>query len=103
VLRTDPARNALVVGYRAELGDDHLLVHHVNWIAGQPPAKAFRAGVKIRYKAREGPARVSPLDSDRAEVRFDEPVRDATPGQGAVFYDGERMLGGGLIARETPG
>jgi tRNA-specific 2-thiouridylase len=101
VLRTDPARNALVVGYRAELGADHLFVRHVNWIAGLPPQGTIRAGVKIRYKAREAPARVAPLDSDRAEVSFDEPVRDATPGQGAVFFDGERVLGGGIIAHEA--
>lgn len=103
VLRADPARNALVVGYRGELGDDHLLAEQVNWIAGGPPGDAFRAGVKIRYRACEVPARVTPLNGDRAEVVFDEPVRDATPGQGAVFYDGEQVLGGGVITREAGG
>jgi tRNA-specific 2-thiouridylase len=99
VLRADPARNALVVGTRAELGEDRLRVRGVNWIAGAAPDGPVRAGVKIRYTAREAPASVTPLGDDGAEVVFDEPVRDATPGQGAVFYDGERVLGGGVIER----
>jgi tRNA-specific 2-thiouridylase len=101
VLKTDPARNALVVGYQSELGDKRLIAEKVNWIAGQPPEGTFRAGVKIRYKAREAPANIMPVGEDNAEVVFDEPVRDATPGQGAVFYDGERVLGGGVIVREA--
>jgi len=100
VLRTEPARNALVVGYRAELGDERLRVSGVNWIAGTAPDGPVRAGVKIRYKAREVPATITPLADGGAEVVFDQPVRDATPGQGAVFYDGEWVLGGGVIGRQ---
>jgi tRNA-specific 2-thiouridylase len=53
--------------------------------------------VKIRYTAKEVPATVTPMEGNQATVKFDAPVRDATKGQAAVFYVGEKMLGGGII------
>jgi tRNA-specific 2-thiouridylase len=97
VLAIDSAANALVVGTRAELGADRLVADGVNWIAGCPPERPLRAEVKIRYRARPAPALVVPLEMERVEVRFDRALPDITPGQGAVFYDGERVLGGGII------
>jgi tRNA-specific 2-thiouridylase len=102
VLDTDPARNALIVGTRDELGQRHLIAERVNWIAGTAPEAAFRADVKIRYTARPVPAVVTPLADGRAAVAFDEPPRDITPGQSAVFYDGDVCLGGGIIQRADP-
>jgi tRNA-specific 2-thiouridylase len=99
VLEIDRAANALVVGTRAELGADRLVADGVNWIAGRPPEGSLRAEVKIRYRARPAPALIVPLGEDRVEVRFDRALPDITPGQGAVFYDGERVLGGGIIRR----
>jgi tRNA-specific 2-thiouridylase len=99
VLATDPARNALVVGTRDELGSSTLSANRVNWIAGAAPDGPFRAGVKIRYSAKPAPAWVTPEGEDRFNVTFDEPLRDITPGQGAVIYDGDECLGGGIIAR----
>ncbi|MGQ9849711.1 MAG: tRNA 2-thiouridine(34) synthase MnmA [Aggregatilineaceae bacterium] len=99
VLATDPARNALIVGTAAELGQSSLVAGRVNWIAGAPPAPYFRAEIKIRYKARPAWGAVSVLDDGRVTVRFDAPQRDITPGQGAVFYQGEVCLGGGIIIR----
>jgi tRNA-specific 2-thiouridylase len=55
--------------------------------------------VKIRYSAKEVEAWVSPMEGDQASVKFDAPVRDVTAGQAAVFYQGEVMLGGGIIAQ----
>lgn len=99
VLALDPVRNAVIVGTHEELGRRALEAGRVNWIAGAPPADRFRAEVKIRYKARPAPAEVAILPDDRIRVTFDEPLRDITPGQGAVLYDGDVCLGGGIIAQ----
>ncbi len=100
VLATDPARNALIVGTAEELGVSALEAGRVNWIAGEPPAREpFRAEVKIRYSARPAPATVTPLPDDRLRAVFDAPLRDITPGQGAVVYEGDVVLGGGIITR----
>ena len=97
VLRLEPAGNRLVVGPAGELGRRELVARDVNWIAAQPPAPTFRAQVKIRYKATPAPATVKVDGDDGVTVHFDAPLRDITPGQAAVFYDGEVCLGGGLI------
>ncbi len=99
VLDLDRQRNAVIVGTRDELGRDRLVAGRVNWIAGAPPAEAIRAEVKIRYKAKPAPATLEPLPDGRVNVIFDEPLRDITPGQGAVFYEDDQCLGGGLIQR----
>jgi len=99
VIALDIANNALIVGSQAELGGAQLTAARVNWISGAPPTTPIRAEVKIRYKAQPMPARITPLPNDRAQVIFDAPVRDITPGQGAVFYQGELCLGGGIIER----
>ncbi|HEX3053413.1 MAG TPA: tRNA 2-thiouridine(34) synthase MnmA [Aggregatilineaceae bacterium] len=99
VLEMDPIRNALIVGTADELGRRSLIAGRVNWISGTSPTESFHADVKIRYKSRPASATVTPLSDDRIAVAFDAPLRDITPGQGAVIYDGEECLGGGIIAR----
>ena len=99
VIGTRPETNALVVGPAEELGADRLSAGRVNWISGQPPAAPVRAQVKIRYQAAPAWATVTPGAADRAEVVFDQKLRDITAGQAAVFYDGEVCLGGGIIQR----
>jgi tRNA-uridine 2-sulfurtransferase len=98
VLGKDVRENALVVGSKAELGQTELLVRDANWVAGAAPAGAVRAGVKVRYKAPAAPAMVTALPDGGARVVFDDFVVGATPGQAAVFYDSDTVLGGGLIA-----
>lgn len=99
VLALDIVRNALIVGPAVELGARGLRTGPVNWIAGGPPPGPIRAEVQIRYRARPQAARITPLPDGSAEVAFDAAVRDAAPGQAAVFYDGEVCLGGGVIVQ----
>jgi tRNA-uridine 2-sulfurtransferase len=101
VLELRPESNTLVVGPAAELGRSRLNARAVNWISAAPPSGPIRAEVKIRYKAAPVWASVTPGPGDSAEVVFDAPRRDITPGQAAVFYDGEVCLGGGIIQKET--
>ena len=62
-----------------------------------PPDESFRALVQIRYNSAAAPALVEPLGDDRFRVQFDEPRYGVAPGQAAVCYDGDRVLGGGWI------
>ena len=98
VMGKDAATNTLIVGQADELGTDELIAEEVNWMSGEAPQEPFRAEVKIRYTAREAGALVMPLESGKqAQVRFDAPQRDVTAGQAAVFYDGDVLVGGGII------
>jgi tRNA-specific 2-thiouridylase len=97
VLGKNAGTNTLVVGTQEELGASELTADDVNWLSGETPGGPFRAQVKIRYTAREAEAWVTPLDGDRAQVRFDDPQRDITAGQAAVFFDGDLLIGGGII------
>ena len=97
VLAKDAATNTLIVGVEAELGARELTAYDVNWIAGAAPVEPLRLQVKTRYTAREAWALVTPLADGRVQVCFEEPQRDLTPGQVAVFYLDEVVLGGGLI------
>ena len=100
VLAKDQARNALIVGYKHELGGRQLVAEQVSWLSGSAPRAVFDAEVKIRYSTRKAAARVTPQPGGRARVLFAEPLRDITPGQAAVFYVNGEVLGGGLIAGE---
>ena len=98
VLELDPARNAVIAGPRRELGRDVAHVSQISYVSAQKPAGPFPATVKIRYQARETDATVIPTGASSATVQFALDLRDITPGQGIVFYDGESVLGGGIIA-----
>lgn len=98
VLEKRTATNELVVGTEAELGSRELVADPVNWISGSIPNGSFRAAVKTRYTAREQRATVYlKRDGTQARVVFDESQRDVTPGQAAVFYQDDLVLGGGII------
>jgi tRNA-uridine 2-sulfurtransferase len=98
VIATVPAEQRVVVGRNDDLLRSELRVDGVNWISIAPPAEPVRAWVKIRNKHAAAAALLTPgSEPDRIEVRFDEPQRAVTPGQGAVFYDGDVVLGGGWI------
>jgi tRNA-uridine 2-sulfurtransferase len=98
VLRVEPATQTVVVGDDADLASSRFVARDVNWIVA-PPSARRRAEVQIRYRHAGGLATLQALDEGRVEVAFDEPQRAVTPGQAAVFYDGDVCLGGGWIAR----
>jgi tRNA-specific 2-thiouridylase len=99
VLALERARNALVVGPADELGRQELNAADVNYVSGNPPAGPLPITAKIRYRAHEAPATLTPLPAARARVYFQRPQRDISPGQGVAFYQGEVVLGGGFIQR----
>ena len=97
VITKDATRNTLIVGTQDELGSRELTARDVNWLSGEVPNEPFRAEVKIRYTAKEAEAWVKPIGENQAQVTFDAPQRDITAGQAAVFFQGDLMLGGGII------
>jgi tRNA-uridine 2-sulfurtransferase len=96
VVDVDAAANRVVVGPGELLARRGLLTDRVNWVAGRPDGPV-EAGVKIRYRGEEVPAVVEPVGDDRARVEFRAPQRAVAPGQAAVFYQGDEVLGGGTI------
>lgn len=96
VISKNIERNELIVGRADELGRNNLVAGHINWILGEPPAAQFDAVVKIRYKSPPMPAQITICDN-RAHMAFQTPLRDITPGQVAVMYNGDEVLGGGII------
>jgi tRNA-specific 2-thiouridylase len=99
VIATDPASQRVTVGGGAALYRRELTAGQVNWIAFPALTGPARAEVKIRNKHEAAPATIFPLGEggERVQVRFDTPQRAVTPGQAAVFYQGDLMLGGGWI------
>jgi tRNA-specific 2-thiouridylase len=98
VLAVHPSSRTVVVGDAEELAADTLVARDVNWLSIPAPAVEIRAQVRIRYRHPEAPATLRPLPDGGVHVRFDTPQRAVTPGQAAVFYDGDVCLGGGWIA-----
>jgi len=98
VICLDNKQNRLVIGAKAELEAIECTVTHINWIGIEPPEKPMSVKTRIRYRHHEAESIVRPLDHDTARVHFAQPQYAITPGQAAVFYQGERVLGGGWIA-----
>ncbi len=97
VVAIDAASNTVRVGRAEDLRRGEIEVGAVNWVSVEAPLEPLSAQVRIRNQHRPAPALVIPLDTGRVTVRFDEPQRAVTPGQAAVFYDQDVVLGGGII------
>jgi tRNA-specific 2-thiouridylase len=97
VVRIEAEEGRVVVGTAAEASVTRFAVREVSWLSGEAPAGAVRARVKVRHRHAGELATVTPRGPDAAEVELDAPVRGVAPGQAAVFYVGDEVLGGGRI------
>ncbi len=97
VVAIDREKNQIVVGEESEVYADTFSVDSLSWITAPPPALTLSARVKIRYNHPGAEASISITGDGEALVKFHRPQKAITPGQAAVFYDGETVLGGGWI------
>jgi tRNA-specific 2-thiouridylase len=96
VVRIDTIRNRLIVGFRDHLITPVCRVSDINWIV-EPPGAACNITVRVRYRHQAVAARLLPLDPVSADIEFETPQAAVSPGQGAVFYRDDEVLGGGWI------
>ena len=99
VTKLDVDANKVILADNIDLFKRELIIRDFHWITGEAPRDDFRCSAKIRYKHKEQPVTVTPLEDGFAKVVFDEPQRAITAGQSAVLYDGDVVLGGGIIDR----
>ncbi|MFH1848004.1 MAG: aminomethyltransferase beta-barrel domain-containing protein, partial [Candidatus Omnitrophota bacterium] len=97
VVGIDVSANRITAGIKKDVYKKALMADKVNWVSIKKPVKKIRAQVKIRYQHKKAGAIIEVLESDKALVTFDEPQQAPTPGQAAVFYRGDTILGGGWI------
>ena len=100
VSRLDVKNNRVILVYDEDLRNTEALVDDVNWISGEVPTEPVRVQAKLRYHQKEQWATAHPLEDGKVKLVFDEPIRAITPGQAAVFYNGDEVLGGGTIVLE---
>ena len=101
VLAKSARDNVITVGEEAEAYTRIAQVKRTNWIRWENPPSRFRAGVRTRYHGEETAATMEPMSDGTVRIVFDKPQRAITPGQAAVFYDGEVVLGGGTLMEQT--
>ena len=101
VISIDSKTNEVVLGGSDELMQTELWATRVTFTSREAPSSPIEVTAKIRYKAQEAPATLTP-HGDWAEIQFHEPQRAITPGQAVVFYSGDRVIGGGIIEVEAP-
>ena len=100
VVDLDPETNRVIIGDAENLVCDEFEIDRTNWIARDLPSEDVDLTVKIRYSHPGTPASVTPLENNRAHIHLHEPQRAVTPGQAAVIYDRDMVLGGGWICRQ---
>jgi tRNA-specific 2-thiouridylase len=98
VIAIDTRSNKIILGEAGEFGQKAVPIKCVNMISGEKLTKSIAVWAKIRYNAQDSPAVLRALPNDCAMLDFEQTQRAVTPGQSAVFYDGDEVLGGGIIA-----
>jgi tRNA-uridine 2-sulfurtransferase len=97
VVALDAGRNRVMVGSRAETHSSECTVDRINWVSIEPPTGPIKARVQVRYRSAAVPVTVIPTAAGSARLLFEEPQFGITPGQAAVWYDDDIVLGGGII------
>jgi len=100
VIGLDAVMNRVIVGDRTSATQSEFTVQQVNWVSITEPSAPIRAEVQVRYRSIPVAVTVIPLENSRVKLVFDEPQFSITPGQAAVWYDGDKVLGGGIIERQ---
>ncbi|MCT7951916.1 tRNA 2-thiouridine(34) synthase MnmA [Ancylothrix sp. C2] len=100
VVAIDNGRNQVIVGNRESVHQAECTVAGVNWVSMGLPVSPIRAQAQVRYRTQAMPASIIPLEDGRVRVVFDEPQFGITPGQAAVWYEGDVLLGGGVIENQ---
>jgi tRNA-specific 2-thiouridylase len=101
VVEIDHENNRVVLGEQDEVFSRALIAEDLNFISIEFPEDKMRVSAKIRYSAKEAPATIYAMGNGKVKVVFDMPQRAITPGQSVVFYDGDIVIGGGVIARRS--
>ena len=100
VLDIDTDRNRIILGDNEELFTRELTADSFNWVSSSPAQGDIRASARIRYRHKEAPATIIPVSENSVKIVFDEPQRAITRGQSVVVYDGDYVIGGGIISWE---
>ena len=101
VIALDAVNNQVIVGDRTKATQPECSVNRVNWVSIPEPSTPIRAEVQIRYRSHPTPVTVIPLENSCVRLVFDEPQFSITPGQAAVWYEGDKVLGGGIIGQDN--
>ena len=97
VIEINSQQNVITLGDDKDLYRDKLFVKDLSFISGDKLSNSIKAEVKIRYNSKKSPAIISPYHEDKVLINFEKPQRAITPGQSAVLYQGDVVIGGGII------
>lgn len=97
VVQLNAGKNQVIVTTRDRAGSSDCIVERVNWVSIPEPQAPIKTTVKIRYRSTPSAVTLIPVGENRVKLQFDEPIVGITPGQAAVFYNGDVLLGGGVI------
>ncbi|PIY32432.1 MAG: tRNA 2-thiouridine(34) synthase MnmA, partial [Candidatus Infernicultor aquiphilus] len=97
VIKIDRKENTVILSKEEDLYQDQLIIKDLNFISDDKLADSKKVEVKIRYNSKKSPATISSYQDNKILINFEKPQRAITPGQSAVFYQGDIVLGGGII------